>query len=306
MNAKYNTIQRRIEQLCDSMDDSILVSLLLLRQLSEEGSQSLFLTDNDDEQFGYYLWEILLNNQEGNYMSSITKSLMFVMPSFPFVQKLIERNEKQTVEESVLKQLIHLLSNISTDDLSCTTIYENYIQKKTAIHDKPSSIQYFYTPQHIAQCLAAFLNPTQGTAYDPCCGSGSLLLSLQNCSEQSLKLYGQTQDENSYLLSQMNLILHRENVNFGKTSASTLLNDQHKNEKFDYIIANLPFNSTHWSDGADGYISIFDDRWRFGIPPCSNANFAWLQHILSHLQPNGRAAVILPNGTLTTQRSSYS
>lgn len=281
------------------MDDSILVSLLLLRQLSQDSSHSLFLTNNDDKQTGYHLWENVLNNQEGNYMSSITKSLMLVKSSLPFVQKLIEQNETQADEESVLKQLIHLLSDISTDDLSCTTIYENHLQQKTSIHHNPSLIKYFHTPENIAQCLAAFLNPTHGTAYDPCCRNGSLLLAVQKYSEQSLKLYGQTQDENSYLLSQMNLTLHGVDVNLGKTSASTLLNDQHKDKKFDYIIANPPFNSKNWSDSN---IPVCDDRWYLGTPPRSNANFAWLQHILSHLQSNGRAAVILLNGTLTTQK----
>lgn len=298
MKTTCNTIQKKIEQLCDPLEDSILFSLLLLRQLSQDASLSPCFTNNDAKQTGYHLWESVLTNREGNYMSSITKSLTLVEPLFPFVHKLIAQNERQAVEESVLKQLIHLLSDISIDDLPCAAIYENHLQKKASTYLIPSSFGDFYTPQNIAQCLAAFLEPVQGTAYDPCCGSGSLLLAIQKCSKQNLKLYGQTQDETSYLLSQMNLILHGGNVNLGNAAASTLSDDQQKNRKFDYIIANPPFNSSNWWDYAT---SFHDDRWRFGVPPRSNANFAWLQHILSHLQPNGRAAVILPNGTLTTQ-----
>ncbi len=298
MNAICNTLQRKIEQLCDSMEDSILISLLLLRQLSQDGSLSLFLTNNDAKQIGYHLWDIVLTNQEGNYMSSITRALTLVESLFPFVHELIEQNERQAAEESVLEQLIHLLSDVSIDDLPCAAIYENHLRKKVPACHITSSLGDFYTPKSIAQCLAAFLEPGQGTAYDPCCGSGALLLAVQRCSKENLELYGQTQDEDSYLLTQMNLILHGIYVNLGKTAANTLLDDQHKNQKFDYIIANPPFNSANW---FDDHTPFYDDRWRFGVPPRSNANFAWLQHILSHLQPNGRAAVILPNGTLTTQ-----
>lgn len=168
----------------------------------------------------------------------------------------------------------------------------NTIQK-TIIHSGD-----FYTPRSIAQCLAALLDPRQGRVYDPCCGSGALLSAVQTYSGQSLKLYGQTQDGESYLLSRINPILNSDSADLGKEPANTLLKDQHKGRKFEYIIANPPFNSANWFND-DAILS--DDRWRFGIPPRSNANFAWLQHILSHLEPNGRAAVILPNGTLTTR-----
>lgn len=298
MKAIYSPILKKIEQLCEPMEDSILFSLLLLRQLSQDASLSRFLTGSDAKQTGYHLWESILTGHEGSYLSSITKSLAQIESSFPFVQKLIAQNEEQTVRESVLEQLIHLLSDISIDDLPCTAIYENHLQKKVPAYRVTSLLRDLYTPPNIAQCLAAFLDPGQGTAYDPCCGSGALLLELQKYSKQNLELYGQTQDEYSSLISQINFIFHSAAVDLGKTDADTLSDDQHKNKKFDYIIANPPFNSADWFNGST---PAFDDRWSLGIPPRSNANFAWVQHILSHLQPDGRAAVILPNGTLTTR-----
>lgn len=289
MKAIYNTIQKKIQHLCVHMENSILVSLLLLRHLSHNDSLPPFLTNDDAKQIGPHLWEIVLTNQEGNYMSSITKSLTLAEPLFPFVHILIEHNKRQAVEESVLEQLIHLLSDISTDDMLYAVIYKNHLRKKHAHH---------MTPASIAQCLAKFLSPVRGTAYDPCCGSGALLLAVQRHSAQNLGAYGQAQDESSYLLSQINLILHGIYADLGETAVSALLNDQHKNKKFNYIIANPPFNSADWLDGNS---PLYDERWQYGVPPRSNANFAWLQHILSHLESNGRAAVILPNGTLTTQ-----
>ncbi len=301
MKVMYNTIQRKIDQLCGHMDDSILISLLLLRHLSQAGSHSLFLTNNDAEQADFHLWEIVLTKQEGSYMSSITRALTLIESLFPFVHKLIAQNERQTVEESVLEQLIYLLSDIPINNLSCAAIYENHMQRKVFAGHLTSSYGDFYTPKGIAQCLTALLDPDQGTVYDPCCGSGALLLAAQKYSKQNLNLYGQTQDEGSYLLSQINLILHGVYVDLGKTAASTLLDDQHKDKKFNYIIANPPFNNANWFTAR---IPFHDNRWCFGVPPRSNANFAWLQHIISHLRPNGRAAVILPNGTLTTQTYS--
>lgn len=172
------------------------------------------------------------------------------------------------------------------------------IQKKIFKYRNTAPARNFYTPKSIAQCLAVLLEPSEGKIYDPCCGSGALLSAAQMYSRQNLKLYGQAQEEEAYLLSQIDLISKGIYADLGREPANALLNDQHADKKFDYIIANLPFNSANWF--ADHAV-FYDDRWRFGVPPCSNANFAWLQHILSHLDINGRAAAILPNGTLTTQ-----
>jgi len=299
----YSIIQKKMEkemeQLCEHIDDSILFSLLLIRQLSQEDiSLPFYLTESDFQQIRYHLWDIVWTNQEGDYISSITRALSLIESQFPFVHKLIDQMKKQNVKEDSLRQLISLVSNISAYNLPLVSIYESYLRKKFPMHKTTAALGDFYTPQSIAQCLATMLAPDQGTVYDPCCGSGALLYAAQRFSKHTLKLYGQTQDEDSYLLSQMSLILYGIYVDLGKTAANTLLDDQHKNKKFDYIIANPPFNSTNWFQDNTLF---FDDRWCFGIPPHSNANFAWLQHILSHLSPNGRAAVILPNGTLTTQ-----
>ncbi len=299
MGTTYNKIQKKIEQLSEHMDDSILFSLILILQLSQDDtSLPAHLTASDFPQIRHHLWDIVLTNQEGDYISSITRALSLVGFHFPFIHKLIEQVRKQTVENESLRQLIYLLSSIPQNDFPLVSIYEDHLRKKVIACQTASVRGDFYTPKSVAQCLATFLDPSQGTAYDPCCGSGALLLAVQRCSGQNLKLYGQTQDEDSYLFPLMNLILHGTYVDLGKTAANTLLDDQHKNVKFDYIVANPPFNSANWLSDVS---PVPNNRWRFGVPPRSNANFAWLQHILNHLRPNGRAAVILPNGTLTTR-----
>lgn len=187
MKTRYEAIQKEIESLCGP---SILVSLLLLRHLSQDSFLPLDLPSGGAKRIGRHLWERILTNQGGNYMASIAKSLTLVEPIFPFVSKLIEQNERESVKESALKRLIYLLSEIPIDDLSCAAIYERYLRKKTAFYQAAPSFGGFYTPQGIAQCLAAFLNPDQGAAYDPCCGSGAFLLAVQKCGGQTLKLYG--------------------------------------------------------------------------------------------------------------------
>lgn len=292
--------QKKIEQLCDRVDDSIFISLLLIRHLAQEDPSSTYFTEGDTSQIGSHLWEIVRTGEEGNYISSITKALTLVGSLFPFIHKLIVQNEKQTTEDDALKQLIDLLSDISSNDLACAVIYENYLQKKIPAR-QTSSFGDFNTPRDIAQCLALLLDPSQNTAYDPYCRSGVLLSAVQTYSGHSLKLYGQSQDEESYLLTQIYLILNGLYVDLGKTTANTLLDDQHKEKKFDSIIANPPFNSANWFNDNNIF---YDERWCFGVPPRSNANFAWLQHIINHMDRNGRAAVILPNGALTTRTYS--
>lgn len=293
-----NTILEKIEKICGHMDESILFSLLLLRHLSQDTSSHPALTRINAEQTDGRLWEIILANQANTYMASITKALSAVEPLFPCVHTLIGKNVKQPVREEELQQLICLLSDISPDDLPCIVIFENHLGKKHPSSSAASSCGDFYTPKSIAQCLSIFLDPVGGTVYDPCCGSGSLLFAAQAYSKRNLALYGQTQDEASYLRSQIYSILNGMYIDLGREPANTLLKDQHKDKKFDYIITNPPFNHANWCNGGS---CLYDDKWLFGIPPRSNANFAWLQLIISHLKPGGRAAVILPNGSLTTQ-----
>ncbi len=292
-NVIHTYLQKEMEQLVDRIDNRIFLSLLLIRHLSQNGFSTKYDTEGNISQTVAHLWEIVQTNENGTYISSIRKALTVVEPFFPFIHQLKVPNETQTTEDDTLKQLIDLLTDISSSDLSCVLIYFYYLQKK-----RTTSFGDFYTPQDIAQCLASLMEPSQHTAYDPCCRSGVLLSAIQTYSGHRLKLFGQSQEENSYLLSQIYLILNGVTVDFGKTTANTLLDDQHNDKKFDYILANPPFNSADWYNDDH---TINDNRWRYGIPPRSNANFAWLQHIISHMDRNGRAAVILPNGTLTTQ-----
>lgn len=166
-----------------------------------------------------------------------------------------------------------------------------------------SNMVTFYTPRCLVRCLLQLLNfKDEATVYDPCCGSGAMFCIAKNLyPDNTMRFYGQTLDKFSYEIWQMNLYLYCLDADLGNKPANTLLEDLHINRKFDYIISNPPFNLSDWYDDTD-----IDRvaRWEYGFPPRKNVNYAWLQHKISHLKENGRAVVVLPNGSLTTQKSA--
>ena len=161
----------------------------------------------------------------------------------------------------------------------------------------------FYTPSCIVRTLVEVLQPYNGRVYDPCCGSGGMFVQsakfIENHSGniRRISIYGQDSNPTTWKMAQMNLAIRRIEADLGKAAADTFFNDCHPTLKADYIMANPPFNLSDW--GAD---KLADDvRWKYGLPPAGNANFAWLQHMIHHLAPNGRIGMVLANGSLSSQ-----
>lgn len=179
-------------------------------------------------------------------------------------------------------------------------VYE-YFLKEFAIKGKKEEGEY-YTPHDVVQLIATLIEPFDGTIYDPCCGSGGMFIQSADLvkSKQGdinrINIYGQEKEAATYRLAKMNLTLRGISHNLGETSDSTFINDLHKGMYFDYIMANPPFNLKHWYN--DNLHS--DARWAdYEVPPASNANYAWVLHMLSHLKPtNGVAGFLLANGAL--------
>ena len=142
-----------------------------------------------------------------------------------------------------------------------------------------------------------------GAATDPCCGSGGMFVQSAKFVENhsgninDISIYGQDSNPTTWKLAQMNLAIRGIEPDLGKYAADTFLDDQHPTMRADYIMANPPFNLSNW--GAE---QLKDDvRWQYGMPPASNANFAWLQHMIYHLAPGGRMGMVLANGSLSSQ-----
>jgi len=304
-------VQKIVKKNGAHINEDTFISLLLARQVSEKPLPLIyqikiehFVNDISLNETGHATpWDIIVSKQGGSYANAIMHAMISMEFQFPFVRYLINENAYREVEESQLHGLIEMLSDVLPMQLPLSFIYEDFMRRKLQL---PSSeCGNFYTPKGVVQCISALLNPRNGSLYDPCCGSGAMLLGAsQNMLKNSdSTLCGQTQDVESYKICKMNLILNNLDVDLGEQPASSLTHDQHPKKSFDYIIANPPFNQSEW---YEDYSICRDSRWRYGFPPRSNANFAWLQHVLSHLKKDGCAAVIMPNGTLTSRTFSES
>ncbi|MEG0428045.1 MAG: class I SAM-dependent DNA methyltransferase [Akkermansia sp.] len=161
----------------------------------------------------------------------------------------------------------------------------------------------FYTPACVVKTLVEVLQPFKGRVYDPCCGSGGMFvqsaqfIKAHQGNINDLSIYGQDSNPTTWKMAMMNLAIRGIDANLGSYNADTFFNDCHPTLKADFIMANPPFNLSNW--GADKLMN--DVRWQYGVPPAGNANFAWLQHMIHHLAPNGKMGVVLANGSLSSQ-----
>lgn len=161
----------------------------------------------------------------------------------------------------------------------------------------------FYTPACVVKTLVEVLKPYNGRVYDPCCGSGGMFVQsakfIENHSGNinNISVYGQDSNPTTWKMAMMNLAIRGIEANLGQYNADTFFNDCHPTLKADFIMANPPFNLSDW--GADKLAN--DVRWKYGLPPAGNANFAWIQHMIHHLSPNGKIGLVLANGSLSSQ-----
>ena len=162
----------------------------------------------------------------------------------------------------------------------------------------------FFTPSCVVRTLVEILQPFKGRVYDPCCGSGGMFVQSAKFVENhsgnisDISIYGQDSNPTTWKMAQMNLAIRGIEPDLGKYAADTFLNDQHPTMRADYIMANPPFNLSDW--GADKLRE--DVRWKYGTPPAGNANFAWLQHMIYHLNPSGgKIGMVLANVSLSSQ-----
>lgn len=205
-----------------------------------------------------------------------------------------------------LGDVVDLFTNVKmkegTDEKDLLGRTYEYCLKNFAAQEGKNAGQ-FYTPSCVVRTLVEILQPYNGRVYDPCCGAGGMFVqSLDFVKNHSGKIndisvYGQESNPTTWKMAKMNLAIRGIDCNLGEIPEDTFMNDQHPTMRADYIMANPPFNLTPW--GADKLKE--DQRWRYGMPPASNANFAWIQHMIWHLAPNGRMGMVLANGSLSSQ-----
>ncbi|WP_454945983.1 class I SAM-dependent DNA methyltransferase [Cryptobacterium curtum] len=213
---------------------------------------------------------------------------------------------RQELDKRRLGEVVDLFTNVQmaekgdTRDILGRT-YEYCLAKFAEAEGKNAG--EFYTPACIVKTLVEIIEPHHGRVYDPCCGSGGMFVQSTEFVKShqgkisDLSVYGQESNPTTWKMATMNLAIRGIDADLGKWNADTFFNDLHRTEKFDFILANPPFNLKDW--GGDKLKE--DPRWEYGVPPEGNANFAWMQHMVHHLNRTGRMGMVLANGSLSSQ-----
>src|SRR5437588_2679181 len=216
---------------------------------------------------------------------------------------------RPALDKQRLGQLIDLVSNIKVGDADSQAkdvlgrVYEYFLSQFASAEGKKGG--EFYTPRCVVKLLVEMIEPYKGRVYDPCCGSSGMFVQSEEFIRQhggrigDISIFGQESNPTTWKLAKMNLAIRGIEANLGPHHADTFRNDLHKDLRADFVLANPPFNMSDW-----GGENLKDDvRWKYGVPPAGNANFAWVQHMIHHLAPNGIAGFVLANGSMSSNQS---
>lgn len=215
---------------------------------------------------------------------------------------------RQELDKRRLGEVVDLFTNVKmaekgdTRDILGRT-YEYCLSKFAEAEGKNAG--EFYTPACIVKTLVEVIQPYHGRVYDPCCGSGGMFVQSAEFVKHhqgnidDIAIYGQESNPTTWKMATMNLAIRGIDADLGSFNADTFFDDCHKDKRFDFVMANPPFNLSDW--GGDKLKE--DPRWDYGIPPEGNANFAWMQHMIHHLNSTGRMGMVLANGSLSSQSS---
>ncbi len=211
------------------------------------------------------------------------------------------------LDKERLGQLIDLVSNIGLGDKASRSkdilgrVYEYFLSQFASAEGKKGG--QFYTPRSVVQLLVEMLAPYKGRVYDPCCGSGGMFVQSEKFIEQhggtigQISIFGQESNYTTWRLAKMNLAIR--GIDGKIEQGDSFHNDKLPDLKADYVLANPPFNDSDWR----GDQLRDDQRWKYGTPPPGNANFAWVEHFISHLAPTGLAGFVLANGSMSSNQS---
>lgn len=293
----------------------------LAKELAEEGisdeRQAQFLEDKD-EYTGHNVfwvpeqarWSSIAANAKstgvGRLLDGAMDAIMRENAALNGVLPKIFNQDR--VDQKVLGGLVDLISDArfsghgdrrAQDVLG--EVYEYFLGNFARAEGKKGG--EFYTPSSVVRLLVEILEPYEGRVYDPCCGSGGMFVQAGKFVEahagnkNDISVYGQELNERTWRLAKMNLAIHGIDGNLGARWGNTFDNDKHPDLKADFILANPPFNIKDWPRNES------DPRWKYGLPPKNNANYAWLQHMISKLGERGTAGIVLANGSMSSQQS---
>ncbi|MBI5406788.1 MAG: SAM-dependent DNA methyltransferase [Nitrospirae bacterium] len=256
-------------------------------------------------------WSKLRNNAKQPAIGKLIDDAMIAIEKENLTLKgvLPKDYARPTLDKHTLGELIDLISTIGLGDAESRSkdilgrVYEYFLGRFASAEGKGGG--EFYTPQSVVKLLVGMIEPYRGRVYDPCCGSGGMFVQSEKFVEAhggkrgDISIYGQESNPTTWRLCKMNLAIRGIDSNIGPHHADSFRQDIHKDLKADYILANPPFNVSDWK----GELLREDVRWKYGAPPTGNANFAWVQHFIHHLSPNGIAGFVLANGSMSSNQS---
>jgi type I restriction enzyme M protein len=257
-------------------------------------------------------WSYLqANAKQPEIGTLIDKAMIAIEQENPSLKGVLPKDYARPVlDKQRLGELIDLISTIGLGEEENRSkdilgrVYEYFLSQFASAEGKKGG--QFYTPRCVVRVLVEMLAPYEGRVYDPCCGSGGMFVQSEVFVEahggrrNDISIFGQESNSTTRQLALMNLAIRGIEANLGPEHGDSFHNDLHPDLKANYILANPPFNDSDW--GGDQLRE--DRRWRFGAPPATNANFAWVQHFIYHLAPNGMAGFVLANGSMSTNTSS--
>lgn len=252
-------------------------------------------------------WDYIIENaKQDDIALKIDTALYSIEKNNPALKGALPDNyySRLQLDTNKLASLLDEIDKINTDDEENDIIgrvYEYFLGKFALAEGKGKG--EFYTPKCIVNLIAEMIEPYDGILYDPCCGSGGMFVQsikfveAHSGNKKNVSIYGQEYTNTTFKLAKMNLAIRGISANLGEVAANTFTNDQHKDLKADYIMANPPFNQKEWRANDE---LIDDPRWAgYEVPPTSNANYGWILNIVSKLSQNGVAGFLLANGALS-------
>jgi type I restriction enzyme M protein len=324
------TLWKSADKLRGSMDASeykhVVLGLIFLKYISDKFETKFkelvaegegFEEDRDEYEAENIFWVpkearwafIMDNAKDVKIGEYIDDGMILIEKENPSLKGVLDkRYARPEIDKRRLGELIDLISTIKLHDSGekdlLGRVYEYFLGQFASAEGKGGG--EFYTPTSVVKTLVEMIEPYQGRVYDPCCGSGGMFVQSEKFVEdhqgkiENLSIYGQELNATTWKLCKMNLAIRGLDANLGSHHDDTFHNDLHKTLKADFILANPPFNISDW-----GGEQLLDDvRWQYGTPPAGNANYAWLEHMVYHLAPNGAAGIVLANGSLSSNTSN--
>jgi type I restriction enzyme M protein len=328
-----NELWRAADALRSNMDAAeykhVVLGLIFLKYISDsfeevharleaERDQGADPEDPDEYRAVNIFWvpqearwrHLLANARQPTIGKLVDEAMLAIERDNPTLKGVLPKDYAHPrLDKQRLGQLIDLVGDIGLGDEANRSrdilgrVYEYFLSQFASAEGKKGG--QFYTPRCVVQVLVAMLRPYRGRIYDPCCGSGGMFVQSERFVEAhggkigDISIYGQESNHTTWRLAKMNLAIRGIEGNLGPEHADSFHRDLHPDLKADCVLANPPFNDSDWR----GELLKDDRRWQFGLPPASNANFAWVQHFIYHLAPTGLAGFVLANGSMSSNQS---